>query len=84
MESIWTEFVTLDTWETLVYRSSLDLSQKLIGYSFHSWRWQECTLVRYPLRYFVFMTYAGDQFHHHQGVRSYPNVWAGVARHVLL
>ena len=25
------------------------LSQILMGHSFHSWRWQECTLVRYPL-----------------------------------
>ena len=48
MESIWTEFATLDTWETLVYRPSLNLSQRLIGCSFHSWRWQECTLARYP------------------------------------
>jgi len=48
MESIWAEFATLDTRETLVYQPSLDISQKLIGYSFHSWRWQECTLVRYP------------------------------------
>ena len=48
MESIWTEFITLDTRKTLVYRPSLDLSQKLISYSFHSWRWQERTLVHYP------------------------------------
>jgi hypothetical protein len=48
MESIWTEFATLDTRETLVYRPSLDLSQTLMGYSFNSWRWQECTLVRHP------------------------------------
>src|SRR5712691_2494645 len=34
MESIWTEFATLDTRETLVYRPSPDLSQKLIGYYF--------------------------------------------------
>jgi hypothetical protein len=49
MESIWTEFATLDARETLVYRPSLDISHKLIGYSFYtSWGWQECTLVRYP------------------------------------
>jgi hypothetical protein len=24
-----------------------DLLQTLMGHSFHSWRWQECTLVRY-------------------------------------
>jgi len=34
------------TRETLVYRPLIALSQKLIGYSFHSWRWKECTLVR--------------------------------------
>ena len=49
MESIWIEFATLDPWETLVYRPFLDLSQKLMGYSIHSWRWQECTLVRYSI-----------------------------------
>jgi hypothetical protein len=48
MENIWTEFAAMDTRETLVYRPSLDLSQTLMGYSFNSWRWQECTLVRYP------------------------------------
>ena len=49
MESIWNKFATLDTRETLVYRPLLDLSQKLMDYPFHSWRWKECALVRYPL-----------------------------------
>src|SRR5712691_5759441 len=84
MESIWTEFATLDTRETLVYRPSLDISLKLIGYSFHSWRWQECTLVRYPFDISVLITYAGDQFHNHRGDRRHAKVRAGVTCHVLL
>jgi len=48
MEGIWTEFATLDPRETLVYLPSFDLSQRLISYSLHSGRWQECSLVRYP------------------------------------
>ena len=48
MESVWTELPAVDPWETSVAVQRL-LLQRLMVFSFHSGRWKECTLVRYPV-----------------------------------
>ena len=84
MESVWIELASLDTRETLVHRASLDVLQKLIDYSLHSWLWQDCALVHNLFCFFASITYAGDKFHSHRGNRGHAKAWVGVTCHVFL
>ena len=48
-------------------RPALILLQRLMDFPFHSWRREECTLVRKPFDNFVSRTYGVGQFYNYPG-----------------
>jgi hypothetical protein len=82
MESVWTEFASMGSWQTSVAAHARSVAEA-DGFPFRSWLREECALVRYAVNIFVLRIYSVCQFHHHRGYRVYAEIWACITCNVF-